>query len=59
MWKVSEQGVFFGSLFPVSGVNAEIYYVDLRIQFKCGKYRPENTLYPDTFRAVYFDQKKT
>ena len=38
-WNVSKYEIFFGPYFPVFGLNT-------------GKYRPEKTLYLDTFHAV-------
>ena len=35
--KVSKYGAFSGPYFPVFGLNAEIYFVNLRIQSDCGK----------------------
>ena len=39
VWKVSKYGVFSGPYFPVFGLNAEIYGVNLPIQSKYGKIR--------------------
>ena len=39
--KVSKYGVFSGPYFPVFGLNAESFGVNLRIQSKCGEMRPE------------------
>ena len=50
--KVSKYRVFSGLYFPVFGLGTEIYRVNLRIQFKYGKYRPEKTPYLDTFYKV-------
>ena len=52
-WKVSKYGVFSGPYLPVSGLNTEIYGVDLRIQSETGKYRPEKTPHLDTFYAMH------
>ena len=38
-WKVSKYGVFSGQYFPVFGLNAEIYGVNLRIQSEYRKIR--------------------
>ena len=39
-WKVSKYGVFYGTHFPVCGLNT-------------GKYRPEKAPYLDNFQTVY------
>ena len=44
---------FSGPYFPVFGLNAEIYSVNLRIPSKCGKIRTRKTLYFGSFYAVY------
>ena len=49
---MSKYGVFSGPYFPVFGLNAEIYGVNLRIQSEYGKNGPENTPYLDTFHVV-------
>ena len=51
-WKVSEYEVFSGPYFPVFGLNAEIYTVNLRISPNTGKYGQEKTPYLDIFHAV-------
>ena len=38
-WKVSKYGVFSGPYFPVSGLNTEIYSVNLYIQYEYRKIR--------------------
>ena len=38
-WKVFKYGVFSGPYFPVFGLDAEIYFVNLRIQSEYGKIR--------------------
>ena len=37
--KVCKYGVFSGLYFPGFGLNTEIHFVNLRIQFECGKIR--------------------
>ena len=37
VWNVSKYGVFSGQYFPAFGLNAERYFVSLRIQSRCGK----------------------
>ena len=44
--------IFSGPYFSAFGLNREIYYVNLSIQFKYRKYGPEKTPYLDTFHAV-------
>ena len=51
-WKVSKYGIFSGPHFLAFGLNTERYSVSLRIQFKCGKYRPEKTPYFNTLYVV-------
>ena len=41
-WKVSKYRVISGWYFPVFGLNAEIYFVNLRIQFEYRKIRTRN-----------------
>ena len=50
--KMSKYWVFSGLYFPVFGLNTEFCAVNVRIQSKCGKYRPERILYLDTFDVV-------
>ena len=42
VWKVSKYGVISGPYFPVFGLNTEIYFVNLRIQFEYRKIRTRN-----------------
>ena len=50
VWKVSKNGVFSGLYFPVFGLNAEIYEVNLRIQSKYGKIRTrKNSVFGNFF----------
>ena len=43
---------FSGEYFPAFGLNAESYFVSLRIQSKCGKIWTRKTPNIDTFKAV-------
>ena len=43
---------FSGPYFPAFGLNTEIYSVNLRIQFVCGKIRTRKTPNTDTFYTV-------
>ena len=53
VWKASKYRVFTGPYFPVFGLNAEIYGVNLRIQSEYGKIRTrKKTPYSDTFHGV-------
>ena len=45
---------FFWSVFPVFGLNTEIYSVNLVYSPNTEKYEPEKTLYLDTFGAKFF-----
>ena len=45
--------VFSGSYFSVFGLNMEIYSVNSVFSPNLEKYGPEETLYLDTFHAVY------
>ena len=51
-WNVSKYGIFSGPYFPAFGLNTDRYEVSLRVQSICGRYRPEKTLYLDTFHVV-------
>ena len=46
--------VISGPYFPVFGLNAKIYGVNLRIQSEYRKYGPKITPHLDTFHAVFF-----
>ena len=50
-WKVSKYGVSSGPYFPLYGLNAETYAVNL-FSPNSGKYGPVKTPYLDTFHAV-------
>ena len=53
-WKVSKFGVFSGPYFPVFGLNAEIYFVNLRIQSKYGKIRTrKNSVFEHVSRSDF------
>ena len=39
LWKVSKYGVFSGLYFPVFGLNTDIYFVNLCINYGCRKIR--------------------
>ena len=51
-WKVAKYGIS-GPYFPAFGLNTQRYFVSFRIQSECGKIRPRNNSYVDTFQAVY------
>ena len=43
---------YSGPYFPALGLNTEMYFVSLRIQFECGKIRSRITPNTDTFYVV-------
>ena len=54
-WKVSKYGIFSGPYFPVFGVNAEIYFVNLRIQSEYRKIRTrKNSAFGHLSRSAIF-----
>ena len=50
---------FFDTYFSVSGLNTNIYEVDLLFSPNTGKYGPEKTPYLDTFHAVVISNTAT
>ena len=52
--EMSKYRVFSGPYFPVSGLNMEIYSINLRIQAECRKYGPEKTPYWEIFHEMLF-----
>ena len=53
-WKVSKYGFFSGPFFPVFGLNAENYGVNLRIQCEYRKTRTrKNSVFGHFSRSVY------
>lgn len=56
-WKVSKYRAFSGPYMPVSGLNTETYGVNLRFQFKYGKYEAEATPNSDTSRNGSFSAR--
>ena len=49
---------FSGPYFPVFGLNMEIYRVNHRIQFECGKIRSRKITNTDIFHVVGLSEKK-
>ena len=50
--KVSVSGVFLARIFPLFGLNAEIYHINLRIHSESGRIRTRKTTNRDNFHAV-------
>ena len=52
-WKVSVFGVCLALIFPAFGLNAEIYFVNLRIKSQCKKLRTSKIQNADFFLLFY------
>ena len=49
-------GVFLVRIFPVFGLNTEIYRVNLRIQSECGKKQTRETTNTDSYIDIQIDR---